>query len=506
MHFLVQCISMAEEKIMITIKNEKKYQKNFWNNCLFHPTDAVEDAWGKKILDRMAEDKSIHSVRIYTMFEDIVFMDENGKLVYDFRLTDLRLDYLVEKGYNVLLAYGMMPECIAANKNATSCVSKNKTRYKGKLINTSVPTDYKLWEEICYEYTKHIIDRYGVEVVSKWHLQCFNEPDISAFFMSNIPDEDTKTRTEEYCKLYTSFANGILRASDKLCFGGPALAFRLDFFGGFLDYLKENNIRIDFISVHNYAGMGSGMFKKGEKFNTNRWIDKQQKYIDLISEHGFSDTELIVDEWGMAAQGFFNVEECPAFIARENEVFSSYYVKLIYKILQKGWNISKLFICLSGQHEMVTDFSGFRNFFTLNFFAKPIYNAYILSSKLYENLMDVSAENENIFVIPTKNDNDKYAVLLTYSSDCFEEDLPDIKEEIKFDADLKGKKATVYCIDKNTTNPYRLYQKKGITELSENDIKELRNEGNIKPIEEYTVNDKIELNLTANSVYLITID
>ncbi len=26
-------------------------QKNFWNNCLFHPTDAVEDPWGRRILD-----------------------------------------------------------------------------------------------------------------------------------------------------------------------------------------------------------------------------------------------------------------------------------------------------------------------------------------------------------------------------------------------------------------------------------------------------------------------
>ena len=64
----------------------------------------------------------------------------------------------------------------------------------------------------------------------------------------------------------------------------------------------------------------------------------------------------------------------------------------------------------------------------------------------------------------------------------------------------------MYCIDKNTTNPYRLYQKKGITELSDADINELRAEGNIKPIKEYIASDKIELNLTANSVYLVTID
>ena len=83
---------------MITIENTiLKKQKNFWNNCLFHPTDAVEDPWGRKILDRMAKDGSIHSIRIYTMFEDIVYLDEDGNLAYDFRLNDLRLDYLVEK-------------------------------------------------------------------------------------------------------------------------------------------------------------------------------------------------------------------------------------------------------------------------------------------------------------------------------------------------------------------------------------------------------------------------
>ena len=121
-------------------------------------------------------------------------------------------------------------------------------------------------------------------------------------------------------------------------------------------------------------------------------------------------------------------------------------------------------------------------------------------------MIEAKYDNENIYMIPTKNDKDEYAVLLSYSSEYFEEDLPEIYEEIAFDADITGKKMTVYCIDKNTTNPYRLYQKKGITELTDADIKELREEGNIKPIAECTASDKIELKLTANSVYLIMID
>ena len=494
---------------MIRVLNEtKRLQKNFWSNCLFHPTDAVEDPWGRKILDRMAKDQSIKTIRIYTMFEDIVYLDENDNLAYDFRLNDLRLDYLCEKGYDILLAYGLMPDCIATNKNATSNVSKNKTRYKGKLINTSTPTDYKLWEEICYTYTKHIIERYGIETVSKWHLQCFNEPDIPPFFMSDLPKEQLATRIKEYCKLYTAFANGIQRASDKVRFGGPALSNKREFLGAFLDYVRENSVRLDFISLHNYAGMNIELLhNKVQKFSVSHWMRTQQEYLDVIAQHGFADTEVIVDEWGMAAWGFYNIEECPAFIARETEVHSSYYVKMICEILKKEWKIEKLMICLSGQHEMVTDFSGFRNFFTLNFFAKPIYNAHVLAAKLHENLLSAETDNENLFVIPTKSANGDYSVLLTYSSEYFEEDIPEICEELVFEKGMEDKRVRVYCIDKQTTNPYRLYQRMGEPKLGEPEIKALREEGNIKPIAEFVASgtDKINLKLTPNSVYLVEV-
>jgi hypothetical protein len=146
---------------MIKVSNKVvKKQHNFWNNILFHPTDAVEDSWGKRILDKVAEDKCAKTVRVYTMFEDIVYIDMDGHLQYDFRTSDLRLDYLVEKGFDLLLAYAAMPDCIAKSVDEKTSVSFNKTRYKGKLFNTSPPSDYALWEEVCYQYTKHIVERY----------------------------------------------------------------------------------------------------------------------------------------------------------------------------------------------------------------------------------------------------------------------------------------------------------------------------------------------------------
>ncbi len=48
---------------MIKIENKiLKKQPKFWNHALFHPTDAVEDPWGKRILDRMSDDGAIMTI------------------------------------------------------------------------------------------------------------------------------------------------------------------------------------------------------------------------------------------------------------------------------------------------------------------------------------------------------------------------------------------------------------------------------------------------------------
>ncbi len=496
---------------MIQIQKQVlKKQPNFWNHCLFHPTDAVEDPWGKRILDRMADDGAVQLVRIYAMLEDIVYLDENGNLCYDFRLSDLRLDYLIEKGYNVLVAYGGMPDCIAENNDNKCSVSKNKTRYKGKMWNSAPPRDSALWEEVCYEYTKHLVERYGIEKVSKWRMQCFNEPDISCFFFSQYSSEVENTMTYRfpaYCKLYEAFEKGIRRVSDEIPIGGPALAYTKEFLGAFLDFVREKKLKLDYISLHNYGTNPISLREKRERIDINNTLDKQQKYVEIINTHGFGDTPLLLDEWGMSAAGYHNREECPDLMVRENEIFSAYFVRMIYEFIHADYTVDKMCICLSGQHEMIEDFSGFRNFFTLNFIQKPIYSAYILASKLGNDLLEYKADTENLFVIPTKTDANKAAILLTYSTDSFEEDLPTKQETLSFAENVIGKTVTVWCIDKEHTNPYRLYQKMEIETPSDDQIAQLREEGRLKTLSQYVADsNELSLTLTANAVYLITVE
>lgn len=65
----------------------------------------------------------------------------------------------------------------------------------------------------------------------------------------------------------------------------------------------------------------------------------------------------------------------------------------------------------------------------------------------------------------------------------------------------------VWCIDKTTATPYRLYQKMGIDTPNEEELKVLRNEGEMRPVSEYVCSgaEEIKLNLTANATYLITV-
>lgn len=487
------------------LPNVIKKQHNFWNHCLFHPTDAVEDPWGRRILDKMAEDKSIKTIRIYTMFEDIVYLDEKGQLAYDFRLSDLRLDYLVEKGYDILLAYGGIPDCIASSTAYKTSVSQNKTRYKGKLWNSAPPEDFAVWEEICYRYTKHNVQRYGLDRVKTWYNQCLNENDNPDFFYSQYSVDMVDIRAEAYCRLYACFQRALRRVSEELIIGGPSLAWRLDFMDKFFRYVKEHDLRLDYISLHDYGTTPLKLNTGVTRLTVQNNMKKLEAYMEVIRANGLQDKEIVMDEWGAATAGFFNKGNAPVLMFRETEVFSAYYIKLIHAMMHSPYTLSKMMICLSGQHEMTEEFTGFRGFFTLNFLPKPIYNAYVLASRLGQELLDVQTEDPNLAVIPTKTDKG-YAILLTYAGEYFEESLPDLEETISLPASAVGKTATVWCIDRQTANAYRFYEKMGMDTPTREDMKLLREKGRLEPVSVHTCTGKETLKLTANCTYLITVE
>jgi hypothetical protein len=238
-------------------------------------------------------------------------------------------------------------------------------------------------------------------------------------------------------------------------------------------------------------------------------MKKIDVYRRILRASGFEDIEVIIDEWGASTNGFWNREECPQLMLREDSRYAAYFGKLIKSMVFSNLNVSKLMICLSGQHEMVTDFSGFRGFFTLNFFKKPIYNAYVLMAKLFENITVSRTDHEGLEVLSTTDNNGKASILLSYSSEYFDKDMPQIRDTVTVSGLNGSKKITVWCIDEEHTNPYTRMTRAGMKEdaLSCADIKTLQEESDLKPVAQYSIcadgTVHIPVSFTNNALVLI---
>ncbi len=447
--------------IRIFCDRKEKDLNNFWGHIVFHPTNAIEDDWGKQYLDKIAEDGAAKTVRIYSMFEESVLQSETGEMVFDFSKNDVRIDYLLSKGFDLFIAYSFFPTWLAAEQDEALI----KPRYKDVVISRSYPADYAKWEKICRVYTEHLIDRYGEEQVSRWRMHCYNEPDWYHFFHDSA--KDNHDRAAEYCKLYDAFVRGVTSVSKKLQVGGPALAEspkNFEFLEDFLTHIKETGTRLDFISFHSY-GTFPELIEDGRKPTDTRGAIFDTMTVARVAKMcGFGHLPLVCDEWGAITEGYLDKTRIPEMAFRENEQYSAYFVRMLTEFDELNLPYEQMMICLSGQHDLKGDLLGNRNFFSKSFYPKPIYNAYVLANKLGdEKVYHYSElEDEYVSVMATRHTSDGHiSVLLCYGDDGFTLSRPTRDFELEL-CGLPGKCRTVkYTIDKTHANVYSKFLELG---------------------------------------------
>ena len=440
---------------------KEKDLKNFWNHIVFHPTDAVEDTWGQEILDRIARDKAAKTVRVYTMFEEMVTLDAQGKMHFDFTNCDYRLDYLTGKGFDILLSYAFIPGFITDDEN------NFKPRYKDKKLFVGRVVDYARWEEMCRVFTQHIVDRYGEDTVANWHLNCYNEPDSGAYFYKDCPNFETKL--QEFCKLYDGFEAGITSVSKKLRLGGPALAaskHSYAFLAGLLDHIRETGRRIDFINFHKYGTNPQWIATNEKPFRVNTGFEVIQNTLRVIKACGFENLPVVWGEWGAASEGYKTAKDVPEYIFRDTEAYAAYYVKLLTFWDEQGAPFDKMVLCLSGQDRNEKDFMGYRSFVTKNGYPKPIYNAFVLAGKLgteklFFYAMDKSLCPERVSMMPTRHADGHLSILLCYADDDMIRDLESAQVTLELSGLDKTYRVSQYLIDADHANGIAKYRELG---------------------------------------------
>ncbi|HEY6180776.1 MAG TPA: glycosyl hydrolase family 39 [Terriglobales bacterium] len=178
-------------------------------------------------------------VRFHAILHDEVGIyneDEHGEPVYNYGNSDQIYDGLLKNGVRPVVEISFMPKKLAFNPDAL-----HPFWYKP---NVSPPKSWERWDGLITHFAQHLVDRYGIDEVSQWYFEVWNEPNID--FWGGIP------RKKSYFELYDHTAHALKSVSPRLRVGGPATAAAA-WVDDFLKHAADNHVPIDFVSSHGYA-------------------------------------------------------------------------------------------------------------------------------------------------------------------------------------------------------------------------------------------------------------
>jgi len=224
-------------------------------------------------------------VRFHAIFHDETgFYDEDkdGKAIYNFSYVDQIYDGLLENRVRPFIELSFMPKKLSSDPNAL-----HPFWYKQ---NVTPPKDWDKWEQLVETFTRHLVDRYGLDEVAQWYFEVWNEPNID--FWAGNPKEAT------YYELYDRAARAVKRVSPRLRIGGPATA-QAAWVDHFLAHCKEKNVPVDFASTHVYGNdRAEDVFGTHENIPRTQMVCRAVKKVhDQIAASTFPHTPLIWSEF-----------------------------------------------------------------------------------------------------------------------------------------------------------------------------------------------------------------
>jgi len=148
------------------------------------------------------------------------------------------------------------------------------------------PADPAKWARICANIVRHYNGGWADGFdwgIRYWEI--WNEPNIHPCWTGTM---------EDYCELYRHAAPAVKAADPSAWVGGPALAGSIGHEPGrvFLQYVRDHDLPLDFVSWHNYASKPKGI------------VDAARSGLEAMREFGFENAESHLNEWNQFAGDF----------------------------------------------------------------------------------------------------------------------------------------------------------------------------------------------------------
>ncbi|XP_053559266.1 alpha-L-iduronidase [Bombina bombina] len=249
---IIQSIAFGSYIINIDPSKDRKPLKHFWKSTGFCPPlphDQSENYFlGKDQRLNLAYISSVPQggivqVRTHWLL-DLVTVSRtfSGIPSYDFRKLDTFMDLLMQNG--LVPGFELM-----------GSPSGYFTDFEDK-------RQVLEWKNLIFLIAKRYIERYGLEHVSKWNFETWNEPDNHDF-------DNVTMSIEGFLNYYDASSEGLKKASSQLKFGGPGDSCRSlprspicwnllsHCYNGTNIFTGENGVRLDYIAVHKKGGGSS---------------------------------------------------------------------------------------------------------------------------------------------------------------------------------------------------------------------------------------------------------
>jgi xylan 1,4-beta-xylosidase len=211
---------------------------------------------------------------------------------------DWSADPLNPASYNFGPTDRIISGIIQANERVSFNFGRSDLSMVGLHNSATPPDDFAKYAAIAKQVVLHYNEgwangfNYGIQYWEIW-----NESDLIPFWNGTVG---------QYYSLYEAVATAIKSVNPNLKIGGPAIGSNnpaLGLEGTFLQFVKDNNLPLDFYTFHYYANGSDPL-----DFST-----LTNQYRTLLDQYGFTGTELHLNEWGNAL--YLNPQPSPETLA-----------------------------------------------------------------------------------------------------------------------------------------------------------------------------------------------
>lgn len=474
----------ASETIHVDLNAPAKPFPHFWEQ-MFGSGRAIL-ALRQSYRDDLRTVKKITDfryVRFHAIFHDEVGVyneDASGNPVYNFSYVDQIYDGLLENGVRPFVELSFMPQ-----KLASSNIQQGFSYHP----YAAPPKDYNRWADLIAHFAQHLVDRYGIDEVSKWYFEVWNEPNLD--FWGGSPREQT------YYQLYDASARALKGVSPRLRVGGPATA-QAAWVDRFIQHTADAHVPVDFVSSHVY-----GNDRSEDVFGTHELIPRTQmvcRAIEKVHKQILASARpnlpLIWSEFNASYKNEPDVTD--------TEFMGPWLADTIRQCdglteMMSYWTFSDVF---EEGGVVKTPFYGGFGLIAEYGLPKPSFNAFKMLHELGDKRLAVDSDDA---LVTRRRDGD-YAIAVWNLS------LPEEKGEPKnITLDLKGlaakHTATIELVDSDHGSLRKAYAAMGSPAYpSQQQIRELRKAAELPPPVAVPIRDgKIECRLESKALALIEI-